>query len=196
MRDGDRELIEGLRRGEPGAVEALVERNAAWVYRVALRVVGDRRDAEEVTQDVLMTVARKIGTFKGEAALTSWMYRIAINAAYDRLRARRVRVDDVSLDAVPPVFDEMGRHVEPVADWSREIEDPVVAGEVRAALDRAIGSLPDDYRVVLVLRDIEELTTAEVAETLGLSVAAVKSRLHRARLVLREALRELLVPAR
>lgn len=194
VRHDDQGLVDALRAGDANAVEVLVQRYGAWIYRVAARVLGDRRDAEEVTQNVLMTVVDKIGTFKGESKLSSWLYRIAANAAYDHARARRARVDDVSLDAVLPVFDEMGRHVEPVADWSRELEDPAVAGEVRAALEQAIGNLPEDYRVVLVLRDVEELTAEEVADALGLSVAAVKSRLHRARLSLRKALTELLSP--
>lgn len=197
MQRDDQWLVDALRAGDADGVEALVQRYGAWIYRVAGRVLGDRRDAEEVAQNVLMTVVRKIGTFKGAAAFSSWIYRIAANAAYDRARARRARVDDVSLDAVLPVFDEMGRHAEPVVDWSRTLDgDTAVAGEVRATLERAIGNLPEDYRVVLVLRDVEELTNEEVAEALGLSVAAVKSRLHRARLFLREALTELLSPGR
>lgn len=190
----DQELVDALRAGDANGVDTLVQRYGAWIHRVAARVLGDRRDAEEVTQNVLMTVMGKIRTFKGEAAFSSWLYRIAANAAYDQARARRARVDDLSLDAVLPVFDEMGRHVEPVVDWSRDLEDPAVAGEVRAALERAIGHLPEDYRVVVVLRDVEELTTEEVAQALGLTVAAVKSRLHRARLVLRQELAALFRP--
>ncbi len=190
----DQWLVDVLRAGNTDGVEALVQRYGAWIYRVAARVLGDRRDAEEVCQDVLMTVVRKIGTFKGEAAFSSWIYRIATNAAYDRARARRARGADVSLAAVLPVFDEMGRHIDPVADWSRDLDDTAVAGEVRAALERAIGNLPADYRVVLVLRDIEGLTTEEVAEALDLSMAAVKSRLHRARLIVRQEMTQLHSP--
>ncbi|MBI2219404.1 MAG: sigma-70 family RNA polymerase sigma factor [Candidatus Rokubacteria bacterium] len=190
MQRDDHELVDALRAGNANAVEMLIQRYGAWIYRVAARVLGDHRDAEEVTQNVLMTVVRKIGTFKGEAAFSSWIYRIAANAAYDHARARRARVDDVSLDALLPVFDEMGRHVEPVVDWSRDLQDPAVAAEVRVVLEQAIGNLPEDYRVVLVLRDIEDLTTEEVAQALGLTAAAVKSRLHRARLFLRKAFTE------
>jgi RNA polymerase sigma-70 factor (ECF subfamily) len=194
MNRDDESLVDALRTGHAKAVETLVQRYGAWIYRVAARILGDRRDAEEVCQDVLMTVVRKIEMFKGGAAFSSWIYRIAANAAYDRSRARRARVDDVSLDAVLPVFDEMGHHVEPVVDWSRGLEDPAVAGQVRTVLERAIGNLPEDYRIVLVLRDVEELTNEEVAKTLGLTVAAVKSRLHRARLFVRKALTQLLAP--
>lgn len=194
VRNDDRGLVEGLRRGEPSAVEALVDQYAGWIYRVAARVLGDRRDAEEVTQDVLMTVVGKIGTFKGEAAFSSWLYRIAANAAYERARGRR-RSAEVSLEAVLPVFDAEGRHVQPGVDWSRELEDPAVAGEMRDVLERAIGELPEDYRVVLVLRDVEGLTNEEVARALGLTVAAVKSRLHRARLFVRHEVGRVAAPA-
>lgn len=194
-RSDDRWLVEALRRREPGAAEALVDRYGGWIYRVAARLLGDPRDAEEVTQDVLLIVLEKIGTFRGEAAFSSWLYRIAANAAYERLRSRRSR-EELSLDAVLPVFDSEGRHVQPVVDWSRDLDDPAVAREARAALERAIAGLPADYRAVLVLRDVEELTTEEVAGVLGLTVAAVKSRLHRARLVLRKQLAHLLAPAR
>jgi RNA polymerase sigma-70 factor, ECF subfamily len=194
MNRDDKAIVDALRRGDADGAEALVNHHGARIYRVVARILGDRRDVEEVCQDVLMTVVRKIGTFRGEAAFSSWIYRIAANAAYERARARRARVDDVSLDAVLPVFDEMGRHVAPVVDWSGGLEDPAVAGEVRTVLERAIGNLPEDYRVVLVLRDVEGLTNEEVAETLGLTVAAVKSRLHRARLFMRKALTHLLAP--
>ncbi len=186
----DQRLVEGLRHADPGAVEALVDRYGAWIHRVAARLLGDPRDAEEVTQDVLMTVTRKIGTFKGEAAFSSWLYRIATNAAYERLRSRRGRAE-VALEPLLPVFDDEGRHVEPVADWSPQLEDPAVVGEARSALERGIGRLAEEYRVVLVLRDVEGLTNEEVADALGLTVAAVKSRLHRARLFLRRELGQL-----
>lgn len=191
----DRGLVEALQRGEPAAVEALVDRYGAWIHRVADRLLGAPRDAEEVTQDVLMTVVEKIGTFRREAAFSSWLYRIATNAAYERLRSRRSRAE-VSLEPLLPVFDDEGRHVHPVADWSSQLDDPAVAGETRSALERAIGRLPAEYRVVFLLRDVEGLTNEQVADTLGLTVAAVKSRLHRARLVLREELAQFFSPSR
>lgn len=191
----DQWLVEELQRGAPDAVEALVEHYGAWIHRVAARLLGDPRDAEEVTQDVLMTVVGKIGTFKGQAAFSSWLYRIAANAAYDRLRSRRSRAE-VSLEPLLPLFDEEGRHVQPVLDWSSELEDPAVAREARSALERSIGRLPAEYRIVLLLRDVEGLTSEEVADALGLTVAAVKSRLHRARLFLRQELAHLFMPSR
>lgn len=195
-RSGDDQwLVEKLQRGAPDAVEALVEHYGAWIHRVAARLLGDPRDAEEVTQDVLMTVVGKIGTFRGQAAFSSWLYRIAANAAYNRLRSRRARAE-VSLEPLLPLFDEEGRHVQPVVDWSSELEDPAVAREARSALERSIGRLPAEYRIVLLLRDVEGLTNEEAADALGLTVAATKSRLHRARLFLRQELAHLFTPAR
>lgn len=187
----DEELVAGLLRGDPRAVEMLVDRYGAWIHRVASRLLADARDAEEVTQDVLMTVVRKIGTFKHEAKFSSWVYRIAANAAYERARSRRSRLE-TSLEPLLPVFDDEGRHVARVQDWSKGLDDPAVAAEVRSALERGIGRLPEEYRTVLVLRDVEGLTNEDVAGALGLTLAAVKSRLHRARLALRQQLAPLL----
>ncbi len=192
---GDERLVEALRRGEEGAVETLVDRYAGWIHRVARRLLNDPRDAEEVVQDVLLTVVRKIHTFKAEAAFSSWLYRIAANAAYQRLRAKRAR-PEVSLEPFLPVFDDEGRHAQRVVDWSHQLDDPAVAGEVRAAIERSLSRLPEEYRVVILLHDVEGLPNEEVAAALGLSVAAVKSRVHRARLFLRQELAHLFPPGR
>ena len=185
----DCSLVAGLRRGDQDSVETLVDCYGGWIHRVASRLLGDPRDAEEVTQDVLLTVAHKIGTFKGAAKLSSWIYRIAANAAYERLRSRRSRAA-VSLEPLLAVFDDDGHHAEAVVDWSSRLDDPAVAAEARSALEGVITRLPDDYRIVVLLRDVEGLTNEETADALGLTVAAVKSRLHRVRLVLRQALAE------
>ncbi len=140
----DERLVVGLLRGEASAVEMLVERYGPWIHRVASRLLANARDAEEVTQDVLMTVVQKIGTFKDEAAFSSWLYRIVASEACNRLRLRRSRAE-VSLEPLLPVFDDEGRHVAPVLDWSKE--DPGVAGEVRSALERGIDELPEEYRL-------------------------------------------------
>lgn len=180
----DAELLEWLRAGDERGVEELVNRHGGRIYRVARRLLDDPRDAEEVTQDVLLIVVRKIHTFKGEAAFSSWLYRIAVNAAYQRLRSRRTR-REVALEPFLPVFDEEGRLAEPVADWSAPLDDPAVGAEARTAIERAIAELPPDYRTAVVLRDVEGLSNEEVAEILGLSLPAVKSRVHRTRLALR-----------
>ena len=186
----DRHLVEGLQRGDPSAAERLVEQYAGWIHRVVQRLLGDPRDVEEVTQDVLFTAMRQIERFEGRAALSSWLYRIAVNRACERLRQRRAR-PEVPLEPLLPVFDADGRHAEPVEDWSRRSGDPAIAAEIRSALERSIGRLLDGYRAVIVLHDVEQLSIEEVAATLGLSVPAVKSRVHRARLVLRQELTHL-----
>jgi len=183
----DLELVNDLRQGEAGAVETLVERHGAWIYRLALRLTGSPPDAEEVAQDALLKVVQKIDTFRGQAAFRSWVYRIVANLAYQRLRGRHKR-EDVSLDAVLPVFDEMGRHTETISDWSEQMDDRLLAREARQRLQEAIDRLPPDYRVVFVLHDLEERPNAEIAELLDLSLPAVKSRVHRARLFLRAKL--------
>ncbi len=187
--EGDVELVEGLRHGDEGAVEALAARHGPWIYRLALRLTGSPPDAEEITQDAHLRVVQKMATFKGEAAFTSWVYRIAANLAYQKLR-NRSRGEEVSLDAVLPTFDEMGAHAKMVADWSDRVDDRVLAAEVRQRLEEAIERLPPDYKVVFVLHDIEERSNAEVAQLLHLSLPAIKSRVHRARLFLRGKLAE------
>ncbi|MFQ5828830.1 MAG: RNA polymerase sigma factor [Candidatus Methylomirabilia bacterium] len=191
----DQKLVEALLRREEGAAEELLGRCGGWIHRVARRVLSDERDAEEVTQEVLLTVIGKIHTFKREAAFSSWIYRIAVNAAYQRLRSRRSR-PEVSLESFLPVFDEDGRHAQPVVDWSGQLDDPAAAAEVRAAIEQSLGRLPEEYRIVIVLHDVEGLPNDEVAAALGLSLAAVKSRVHRARLFLRQELADVFSPAR
>lgn len=191
----DAHLVEALRRGDAGAAETLVDRYGGMIHRVALRLLNDSPDAEEVTQDVLLTAIRKIQTFKGEAAFSSWLYRIAANAAYQRLRQRRSR-QEVPLEPFLPVFDDEGRYAQPVVDWSDRLDDPAVAAETRAAIERAFSRLPEEYRVAILLHDMEGLPNEEVAAVLGLTVAAVKSRVHRARLLLRQQLARLFSPRR
>jgi len=188
--DRDHDLLEALRRGEPAAAERLVSTYGERAYRLATRVTGNAEDAQEVVQDALWTVIRKIDMFRGESAFGSWLYRIVANAAYQKLRGRRNRRHELSLEEVLPTFDERGCHAEPVADWSQAAADPGVQAELRTTLSAAIDELPAAYRAVMVLRDIEGRSNAEIAETLGLSVSVVKTRAHRARLFLRKRLDE------
>jgi len=186
--DPDGSLVAALRRHDPTAAEDLV---AAWgnrAYHLAWRITGSAQDAEEAVQDAFLSVIRKIDTFRDESAFGSWLYRIVANAAYERCRRRRGRGADVSLDQLLPVFDEHGRHVAPVADWSMSVDDPARQTELRMVLSTAIDELPADYRAVVLLRDVEGLSTRETAEALGLTVVNVKTRLHRARLFLRKRL--------
>jgi RNA polymerase sigma-70 factor (ECF subfamily) len=183
----DERLHQDLLLQAPGAVEALVHRYGVKIYRLALRITGNPDDAQEVSQDVLWTIVRKIGTFKGESALGSWIYRITANAAYEKLRRRRGK-DEVSWEALFPAFDGDGHLVEPGHDWSQQAEDPALQAEARRRLRDAIEGLPADYRTAFVLHDMEGLSNPEIAEMLGISLPAVKSRVHRSRLFLRQRL--------
>jgi RNA polymerase sigma-70 factor, ECF subfamily len=135
-------------------------------------------------------VIRKIDMFRGESAFGTWLYRIVANAAYQKLRGGQSRRHEPSLDELLPLFDERGCHVEPVADWSQAASDPSVQTELRTTLSAALDALPAAYRAVLVLRDIEGRSNAEIAEVVGLSIAVVNTRAHRARLFLRKRLDE------
>ena len=186
--DQDAALVAGLRRGDPQAMEQLVETFADRVYRLTFRITGSREDAEEATQDALWTAGRKIDTFKGESAFGSWLYRIAANAAYMKLRRRKATAREVAIEEVLPALDDGGLHFEPMDDWSPRVDEQALNGELREILDAALAELPPDYRTALVLHDVEGLSNPDVAETLGISLPAVKSRVHRSRLYLRKRL--------
>jgi RNA polymerase sigma-70 factor (ECF subfamily) len=177
--DRDHALLEALRQGTPTAAERLVTTYGHRAYRLAIRITSNGADAEEVVQDALWTVVRKIGTFRGESAFASWLYRIVANGACQKVRRRR---PDTSLDQFTAMLDDDRCHE---ADWSTRPDDPALQSDLRKALTAAIDALPIDYRVVIVLRHVEGLSTREVADALRLSIASVKSRTHRARLFLR-----------
>jgi RNA polymerase sigma-70 factor (ECF subfamily) len=157
-----------------------------------LRITGASQDAEEAAQDALWTIARKIHTFKGESALGSWIYRIAANAAYQKLRWRRRNVKEIALDDVFPSLDSEDRHFEPMEDWSKQVDERASQAELRQVLTEAIETLPAEYRTVLVLHDVQGMPNQEIAAALGLSLPAVKSRVHRSRLLMRKRLSEYL----
>jgi len=186
--DRDAALVAGLRRGDEEATEHLLDTYGDRVYRLAIRITGNEQDAEEVVQDALWTAARKIDTFKGESAFGSWVYRITANAAYQKLRTRKSRRQEVSWDALSPGVDEQRPYNEPVADWSGKVEEPALQTELRTVLTTAINDLPTDYRTAFLMHDVEGLSNPEIAETLHISLPAVKSRVHRSRLFLRERL--------
>jgi RNA polymerase sigma-70 factor (ECF subfamily) len=193
--DVDAGLVEALRREDPDAAESLVDTYGDRVYRLALRITGSKEDAEEAVQDALWTVARKVHTFKGESAFGSWLYRIAANAAYQKLRARRGKLREIALEDVLPSLDEDGLHFEPMDDWSRRVDEQALQRELRGELEKAIDALPPDYRTALVLHDVEGLSNPDIAEALGISLPAVKSRVHRSRLFVRKHLTEYLKSA-
>lgn len=162
------------------AFEQLVAEYGDRVYGIALRITGSPSDAEDVMQDAFLQAFRAWPTFRGQAAPMTWLYRIAVNAALTRLRARP---GGELLVERPEELD--------VIDWSQDVAQAAVRAEVQRRLEDGITRLPDDLRVTLVLRDVEGLSTSETASTLDISEAAVKSRLHRARVLLRQHLADL-----
>jgi RNA polymerase sigma-70 factor (ECF subfamily) len=186
--DRDTNLVARLRCGDPAAAEALVEAYGDRVYRQAVRITGNTRDAEEVVQDVLWAAIRKIDTFREAAAFGTWLHRITFNAAYQKRRGRRSTRNMVPWDDFARSFDEQGRHVEPVVDRSAWVADPIIQIELRSVLATAIAHLPEAYRVPLLWHDGDGLSNADVAGALGIALATVRSRVHRARLHLRQRL--------
>jgi RNA polymerase sigma-70 factor (ECF subfamily) len=186
--DPDAALVAQLRRDEAGAPEALIGAHGDRVYRLAMGITGNASDAEEVVQDALWTTSRKIDTFRGTAAFGSWVYGITANTAYEKLRRRRSRRNEVSWEDLGPAFDEKGQHEVVAVDWSRKLKDPAIETELTSVLTAAIDELPADYRTAFVLHDVEGLSNPEIAETLQVTLAAIKSRVHRARLFLRKRL--------
>ncbi|HSE04044.1 MAG TPA: sigma-70 family RNA polymerase sigma factor [Methylomirabilota bacterium] len=184
-------LIARLRRRDTEALEILMERHAARVYRVAFGITRNDADAEEVVQDVFLSLFEKIAAFEERAALGTWLYRVATNTALLRRRGKRLELE-VSLEDQLPTFREDGHRAGErsflLADWSASAEDGLLSDETRALVRRSIDLLPPHYRAVVMLRDVEELSNEETAEILGEPVSSVKSRLHRARMALREQL--------
>jgi RNA polymerase sigma-70 factor (ECF subfamily) len=185
------DLVARLRRRDEDALEVLMQRHAARVYRVAFGITRNQADAEEVVQDVFLSLFEKVGAFEERAALGTWLYRVATNTALLRRRGKRLEFE-VSLEDQLPAFKEDGHRAGErsflLADWSASAEDGLLSGETHALVRRAIDLLPPHYRAVVVLRDIEALSNEETAQILNEPVSSVKSRLHRARMVLREQL--------
>ncbi|HEY6075079.1 MAG TPA: sigma-70 family RNA polymerase sigma factor, partial [Anaerolineales bacterium] len=181
------DLLEGIRLGAPAAVEALFDRYHGKVYGLAMSILKNKSDAEEAAQDVFLSVVRKADRFQGNSALYSWIYRICVNTCLMRLRRGR-RAETFPIEEYLPVFTKEGAYARPVEDWSREVERRHLEKELGLVIKRFMDELSEKYRVVFVLSDVEGLSNEETAQVLDLTIAAVKSRLHRARLYLRERL--------
>lgn len=190
-RDTESGLVDRLRAGDATALEVLIGHYASKIYRVAYGITRNEADAEEVVQDVFLTLFRKIHGFEERAALGTWLYRVATNAALMKRRGQR-NDREVSLEASLPRFlsdgSRAGDRTLLMADWSQNPEVDLLSRETQAIVHRAVEALPEQYRAVLVLRDLEGLSNEEVADILGESVAAIKSRVHRGRMALREEL--------
>jgi RNA polymerase sigma-70 factor, ECF subfamily len=188
-RTQDRQLIARLQAGDESAVQELAERYSARIYQLALRHMKNREDAEEVTQDVLMKVYRKVGAFRGDSALSSWIYRITFNTAMSRLRnGRLARAADQERERVESASTDDERSRRQQADWSHMPDEELLRLQLRLAVLEAIEQLPQIYRAPVVLRDLQGLSTEEASSRLKVKDQTLKSRLHRGRLMLRERL--------
>ena len=186
----DEELLARLKAGDESAIRDVAEAYGSKIYQLAFRYLRNKEDAEEVTQDVLYKVYRKIDAFRGDAALSSWIYRITFNAAMSRLRTakyQRTQSEDLQLaigdgeDATKPVRKE-------IADWSDMADERVFRSQLRRRVFNAILALPAIYRAPVMLRDIQGLSTEEASAVLHVKDQTLKSRLHRGRLILRRQL--------
>jgi RNA polymerase sigma-70 factor (ECF subfamily) len=178
-------LVDAARAGDIGAFESLVRRYDRNVFRIAQHITQNREDAEDVVQDAFLKAYQNLGQFQGQSKFYTWLVRIAVNEALMRLRRRRPeRMISIDED-VRTEDDSMPREI---ADWSPNPEQQYTQAELKDILGKTIQGLPPSFRTVFVLRDVEGLSTEETASALELSVPAVKSRLLRARLQLRERL--------
>ena len=178
--------LEALRSGDRREFARLVDAYSGQLHRLALKMLGNPSDAEDVLQNTFLKAFQHIGEFEGRSSLSTWLYRIASNEALMLLRKRRPEIPFIDMAS----DDENAKNPDPVnlADWCCLPEDEFLSAESQAALDLAIQHLPEKLRIVFVLRDIENLSILETSQALGLSETAVKTRLLRARLRLREEL--------
>ncbi len=182
-------LVARLRKGDSGAFETLVRTQTPVLLRVARRFMHSEEDARDALQDAFVSAFKSIGSFEETARISTWLHRIVVNACLMKLRSQR-RHPEEDIEKYLPNFLEDGHQVAPSMPWCETAETVLQRMELCGLVRRCIEQLPDAYRVVLLLRDIEELSTEEVAEMLGVTPNAVKIRLHRAR----QALRTLLDP--
>ncbi|HUQ88568.1 MAG TPA: sigma-70 family RNA polymerase sigma factor [Vicinamibacterales bacterium] len=187
--DDEASLVAQLRAGDEAAFELVVRSYGGRLLAVARRIVGSEEDARDVVQDAFMNAFKSLDRFEGNAKLSTWLHRIVVNAALMRLRTRK-RKPEQSIESMLPSFMEDGHHEERFQSWDEPVDKLMERAENRELVRKQIDALPEGYRTVLVLRDIEGLDTEETANVLGLSVNATKIRLHRAR----QALRSLLAP--
>ncbi len=185
----DQALIEKVRDGNYEAFESLVTRYESKVYRLAIRMLRNPQDAEDALQETFLQVFRGLPGFEGRSQFSTWLFRLATNVCLMRIRHRETEPSKLlPLEDFLPKLEE-GDGL-PMVDWADRPEDALLSKESREQMMGALDKLPPEYRAVFILRDIEGFSNAETGESLGISIAAVKSRLHRARLALRGMLSE------
>jgi RNA polymerase sigma-70 factor (ECF subfamily) len=183
----DDQLVQMAQSGENRAFDELVRRYQDKVYRLSYKILRHEEDAAEALQDAFLSAYKGLRNFKAESTFSTWLYRIATNASLMKYRKRRDGHISLEQSQTPGPRGEEGEPLQ-IPDWSEQPLEVLLDAETRAVMEEGIQMLPEDDRTVFVLRDIEGLSNAEVAEILELSVAAVKSRLHRARIKLRDRL--------
>jgi RNA polymerase sigma-70 factor (ECF subfamily) len=184
----DEELVVRARAKDFAAFEELLDRYEDKVFRLAYRFVRNETEAQEILQDTFLSIWRKLDTFKGDAQFSSWVYRVAANTALMRLRAQR-RHPEISTEELPIGYLDRLGPLPPVGEnWSKRPDEQLQSDELRRHIQAAVDALPELYRTVFLIRDVEGLSTEETAEVLGISIPTVKTRLHRARIALRDAI--------
>ena len=184
----DEDLVARARTKDFAAFEELVDRYEDKIFRLAFRFVRNETEAKEIVQDTFLLVWRKLDTFKGDSQFGSWLYRVATNTALMRLRAQR-RHPEISTEELPiDYLDNYGQLPAAGENWAKRPDDELQSDELRRRIQKAVDELPEIYRTVFIIRDVEGLSTEETAEVLEISIPTVKTRLHRARLALRDAI--------
>ncbi|MDZ4685208.1 MAG: sigma-70 family RNA polymerase sigma factor [Planctomycetaceae bacterium] len=177
-------LVAQLQRGDAEAFETLVRQHGGRMLAVARRMLGDEHAAQDAVQDAFLAAFRALGEFGGQSQLSTWLHRIVVNASLMKLRTRK-RKPECSLESLLPRFLEDGHQAEPATPWTVSAETACESEEIRRLVRECIDSLPEIFRTVLVLRDLEQVPTEEAARLLDVTESVVKTRLHRARLALR-----------
>ncbi len=183
-------LLERLQNGDGQALSDLIDAYGAKIYQLAFRYLRNKEDAEEVAQDVLFKVHRKVGEFRGDSALSSWIYRITFNAAMSRLRSGSYQraQEEQRLASLNERDDQDARPAHEPADWSEMADEQLFKAQLRKRMFTAILALPVIYRAPVMLRDIQGMSTEEASAVLHVKDQTLKSRLHRGRLILRKQL--------
>ncbi len=183
----EEQLVKDLQAGKTESFERLATLFQKKIYALSFNLTRNAMDSEDVTQEVLLTLFKKIHTFQGKSAFSSWVYRITLNATYMKLRSRK-KDQNISIEELLPSFNGSGFQQEKIQDWSENTESLLFDNETRETIQKAVDLLPEKEKIVFLLRDVEGLSAEKVGEVLELTVPAVKSRLHRARLFLRKKL--------
>jgi RNA polymerase sigma-70 factor (ECF subfamily) len=185
--EDDRALVARLKAGDDAAYEEAVRVYSSRLLAITRRIIGNDEEARDALQDTFLSAFRSIARFEGDSRLSTWLHRIAVNAALMRVRTRK-RKPERSIEELLPAYREDGHHAEGFVSWEPPVDVAMEIAHNRALVRECIAELPDQYRVVLMLRDIEDVDTVDVAAMLGISPNAVKIRLHRARQALRTLL--------